>query len=207
MARHYSIKLRAAILTALTLALAAACFGFWLGGWSENGAVLASRYTARVSFYWFIAAWSASSIASIWPGGWRLQLLKRRRAIGLGFATAFGVHFATFFTAIYVFDHSSEITKIIGGGIGYLFAAAMAATSNDWSIKTLGPRRWKLLHALGGWILFAIFSLSYFNSLEPKPFSAIPALLVVVVVIYLRLVVTTKRFRQHRSRHVTLLTQ
>jgi methionine sulfoxide reductase heme-binding subunit len=201
MARLKSIKTGSIILIAFLLALVAAGFGLWLGGWSENGAVLASRYTARLSFYWFMVAWAASSVAQLWKGGWRAGLIARRRTIGLGFAVAFGVHLAALVTAISVFGHNSGVREIIGGGAGYFFAAAMASTSNDRSIKLLGLRRWKLLHSTGGWVIFAIFSLTYFKALATKPLSAAPALLAIVIALVLRLMIAAKRLRQRQPVH------
>lgn len=195
-----SVRSTTIVLWALTFGLAAAGYGFWIGGgWSENGAVLASRYTARLSFYWFIAAWSASSLAQIWRGGWRTTLLARRRAVGLGFAAVHSVHFVALIAAIAVFGHESDVPKTIGGGIGYLFVAAMAATSNDASVRALGAKRWKLLHTTGGWVVFAIFLFSYSLSVGNKPEGAGAALVLMATALALRLIVAGRKIRRRAS--------
>jgi methionine sulfoxide reductase heme-binding subunit len=78
----------------------------------------------------------------------------------------------------------------------------MASTSNDRSIKLLGLRRWKLLHSTGGWVIFAIFSLTYFKALATKPLSAAPALLAIVIALVLRLMIAAKRLRQRQPDQV-----
>lgn len=159
------------------VAAAIATLGYALeGGWSHDGALAAARWTARFSFIWFITAWSASALAKLWPGGWRTVLLRRRRAVGLGFAAAHFVHLGALLVAVLIFSEPRQLTTILGGGLGYVFVALMALTSNDWSVRTLGPRNWKALHITGGIVIAAIFFISYFGRLEEKPWLAIPTL-------------------------------
>ena len=158
-----------ALAAAATLALGLTAMALG-GGWSADGAGAGTRITARWSFAWFITAWSASSIAALWPGGWRTTLLRRRRAVGLGFAAGHFVHAGFFLTAIFVFAAERSLVTFIGGGLGYAFIAAMAATSNNASVRALGPKRWKLLHQVGGWYVLLIFFNSYLGRLlDDKP--------------------------------------
>ena len=136
----------------------------------------AARLTARFSFFWFITAWSASALAKLWPGGWRGVLLRRRRAVGLGFAAAQFGQLGALVIAVLVLATPRSLTTIYGGGFGYVMVALMALTSNDWSVRTLGPRNWKLLHTIGGIVIAAIFFTSYLGRLEDKPWLAIPTL-------------------------------
>jgi methionine sulfoxide reductase heme-binding subunit len=146
------------------------------GGWSLDGAGAATRITARVSFIWFIAAWSASALAFHWPGGWRSALLRRRRAIGLGFAAAHGVHLIALSVYIGHFGHESSMVAIVGGGLCYVGIFAMAATSNNWGMKRLGRQGWKVLHTVGGYFAALVFTNSYVGRLESQPLLAISAL-------------------------------
>jgi DMSO/TMAO reductase YedYZ heme-binding membrane subunit len=148
----------AALLIGLTATMLA-------GGFTEDGVLQGVRLTARWSFAWFITAWSASSLANLWPGGWRAMLLRRRRAIGLGFAFSHFVHAAFFLTAIFAFGHEAAPVILIGGGLGYVVVIAMAATSNNAAMKALGPKAWKALHSFGGVYLLLIFLNSYLGRL------------------------------------------
>ncbi|WP_135213078.1 hypothetical protein [Vitreimonas flagellata] len=146
------------------------------GGWNADGAGAAARYTARFSFPIFVLAWSASALATLWPGGWRSVMLRRRRAIGLSFAAAHFVHFAALLIAVCVFAAQPSAKTIYGGGFTYVLIAAMALTSNDWSVRKLGPRNWKMLHTFGGLAIAIVFTVSYLGRLDEKPWLAIPAL-------------------------------
>jgi DMSO/TMAO reductase YedYZ heme-binding membrane subunit len=146
------------------------------GGWHADGAGAAARYTARFSFPIFVAAWSASALATLWPGGWRSVMLRRRRAIGLSFAAAHFVHLAALLIAVFVFAAQPSAKTVYGGGATYLLIAAMALTSNNWAVRTLGPRNWKALHTIGGLAIAIVFTVSYLGRLDEKPWLAIPAL-------------------------------
>lgn len=171
-----AIPTPAVIGLATLAALLAVGFGYAEFGWNAEGAGAAARYTARLSFPIFVLAWSASALARLWPGGWRSVLLRRRRAIGLSFAAAHGVHLAALLIVVFLFGPDPKPTTIYGGGAGYVFVALMALTSNDWSVRTLGVRNWKALHTIGGVVIAAIFFVSYLGRLEEKVWLAIPAL-------------------------------
>jgi ferredoxin-NADP reductase/DMSO/TMAO reductase YedYZ heme-binding membrane subunit len=77
-----------------------------------------------------------------------------RRMMGL-FAFFYAVaHFATFFVfdrVLNVGDTLSEMVKrpyLIVGSVGVLAMVPLAATSMNYMIKRLGPKRWQLLHRL-----------------------------------------------------------
>lgn len=177
MAAQRSISTLALVLLTAAVAAVIVAFGYAeFGGWNEEGAGAAARYTARFSFPLFIIAWSASALATLWPGGWRAVMLRRRRAIGLSFAAAHFVHLGALLVVVLVFGAERSATTIYGGGAGYVFIALMALTSNDWSVRTLGLRNWKALHTFGALVIAVIFTVSYAGRLDAKPWLAIPAL-------------------------------
>lgn len=172
--------------TGLALAIATAAY-LTHGGWTYEGAAAAARLTARNSFLWFLTAWSASALARLWPGGWRTALLRRRRSVGLGFAASHTVHLAALLIALFVFDHGTKLVTVVGGGIGYLFVFAMAVTSNDASVRRLGPRRWRLLHATGGYVIAAIFAFSYLGRIKVDPWLGVPMVALITLAAMLRI--------------------
>ena len=189
-----------AIVVATLLALAIVAGAFLAqGGWTDEGAAAAARLTARTSFLWFVTAWSASALARLWPGGWRTTLLRRRRSVGLGFAATHTVHLAALLTAILVFDHGTKMVTVIGGGIGYLFVFAMAITSNDASVRRLGPRRWRLLHATGGYVIAGIFVFSYLGRVPANPALGVPMLLLIGLAALLRVLAWVVRQRPRNA--------
>ncbi len=183
-----------ALIAATTLAgLAIIAYGFSLHGWTEEGAGAAARLTARFSFPIFVLAWSASAIAQLWPGGWRAVLLRRRRAIGLSFAAAHFVHLGALLTAVLAFGVEPKPTTLIGGSFGYVVITLMALTSNDAAVRFLGPQRWKLLHAAGGYVIAAIFAVSYAGRLVTDPPLAIATLSLLGLGVALKLTAWMKR--------------
>jgi DMSO/TMAO reductase YedYZ heme-binding membrane subunit len=175
-----------ALATGLALAIATGAY-LAHGGWTYDGAAAAARLTARNSFLWFLIAWSASALARLWPGGWRTALLRRRRSVGLGFAASHTVHLAALLIALFVFDHGTKPVTVIGGGIGYLFVFALAITSNDASVRRLGPRRWRLLHATGGYVIAGIFAFSYLGRVRVDPLLGVPMVALIVLAATLRI--------------------
>lgn len=185
------------ILLATSIAVLLALAGFALGGgWEVEGAKAAVRLTARWSFIWFLVAWSASSVAALWPGGWRAHLLRRRRAIGLSFAASQFVHAVCFLTAILNFGILVPLPVMIGGGTGYLFTGLMAATSNNAAMRLLGLKAWQALHLTGGWILWSIFAFSYTGRIAGNPWLGIPASALLALSLVLRMAVKIRAARR-----------
>lgn len=191
-----TIPTQAIVLSAAALALFLGGGAMALGGgWTEAGVLEGVRITARWAFPWFIAAWSASSVASLWPGGWRTGLLRRRRALGLAFAANHFVHLGFIILAATRFGVALNPVSLIGGGTAYVLIAAMAVTSNDAAIHWMGRARWKWLHATGGWAVFLIFTNSYVGRLGEKPWLAVPALGLIGLALALRVTAMIRRRR------------
>lgn len=194
MAAQYRISTPAIVGLATLAAAGVAAFGYAaFGGWTAESAGAAARYTARFSFPIFILAWSASALATLWPGEWRSVMLHRRRAIGLSFAAAHFVHLAALLIAVFVFAAQPSAKTIYGGGATYVLIAVMALTSNNWSVRTLGPRNWKVLHTIGGLAIAIVFTVSYLGRLEEKAWLAIPALTLLGVAMLLKLFAWMKK--------------
>ena len=171
----------------------ATAFGVWEGGgWTKDGAVLAARYTARIGLPVFLLAWSAAAMARLFPGGWRAILLRRRRAIGLAFAATHTIHLLALTTASLAFGEPTSLLGIVGGSVGYVFVFAMALTSTDAAVRRLGARRWRLLHASGGYVLAGIFAFSYYGRLERDPPLALVTLALIAAAVVLRVAAWAK---------------
>ncbi len=100
---------------------------------AAEGSRAAIRVTARTSFLLFLAAFTASSFASLLPGPFTRFLLRERRIIGLSFAfshllhavaiTSFGVLNPAFWPA------RSALANL-PGTVGYIAILALAITSH-----------------------------------------------------------------------------
>jgi sulfoxide reductase heme-binding subunit YedZ len=127
-----------------------------------DGWRLAARWTARVSFLIFLPVYIASAWYRLAPGGPARGLMRRRRALGLAFATAHTIHLGSLVTFATLTDQPPGLQTMIVGGGAYLTMFAMAATSNDAAVRRLG-RNWKRLHAFGIHYLWFVFAFSYFG--------------------------------------------
>ena len=148
------------------LALAAMA-GVLLGvyGTQEEGVRVLIRATARTSFVLLLAAFVASSARRLWRNDATSWLLRNRRYLGVSFSASHALHLAGILTLVTRWPDSfwskTSNATIFGGGLGYLFVAAMTLTSSDAAVRRLGLRRWKVLHRVGIWVLFGIFVLTY----------------------------------------------
>lgn len=136
----------------------------------------AARLTAQVSALLFLGAFSASALARLWPAPATLWLLRERRGMGLGFCAAHGVHLI----AVIGRSVTGEVpgaVAIVGGGLAYLWLAAMALTSNDRAVARIGARRWRRLHTWGMHYLWTIFAVGYLSRVVRQDVPLVHALL------------------------------
>lgn len=159
-------------------------------GTQEEGVRVLIRATARTSFVLLLAAFVASSARRLWRNDATAWLLRNRRYLGVSFAASHALHLAGILVLATRWPDSfwpktSDVT-IFGGGLGYVFVAAMTLTSSDAAVRRLGMRRWKLLHRAGIWVLFGIFALSYGPAGLFRP-GYIPASLAVLGALGLRI--------------------
>jgi methionine sulfoxide reductase heme-binding subunit len=145
---------------ALLLSLASVAVGWSFGGNPADDAMFAARYTARVSFPLFILVYVAAPMQRLRPSDFWRSIVRRRRQWGLGFALAHTIHLIALAYRSIEFLGMPALQSLLGGGLAYALMFAMAATSNDASMRALGIW-WKRLHRAGlHWIWF-IFAFSY----------------------------------------------
>jgi sulfoxide reductase heme-binding subunit YedZ len=148
----------------------------------EDGIRGVIRLTARTSLVLFLLAFTASAVHRLWPRPRTRWLLANRRYLGLSFAASHGLHLLAIvaLAARYPdeFWGHTQTSTIVVGGIGYVFVALMAATSNDASVAWLGAQRWTLLHTVGAYWIWAIFLVSYLGRAATAPANLAPLALV-----------------------------
>jgi methionine sulfoxide reductase heme-binding subunit len=180
---------RSAVVPCVTAALAGAAFavalGFALGATREEQWLFATRYTARFSFPIFLTAFTARSWARLLPGEATRGLLRARRGIGLGFAAAHTVHLAALTAYNLSAGRNPGLVTLAGGGLAYFAMFAMAATSNDASVRALG-RNWAHLHTFGAYWLWLIFFQSYAGRVAGGMWFFLPELTLALAALALR---------------------
>ena len=144
-------------------AIALAIFALFAGQQSSSTpaehALLAARYTARVSFLWFTLVYLAGPGLKLWPNPASRWLAGRRRHLGIAFGFLMTVHLVALLINITQFDPRTFVS-VIPGMIAYIFIGLMVLTSTDAAQRRMGAW-WRRMHTAGmHWIWF-IFLASY----------------------------------------------
>jgi DMSO/TMAO reductase YedYZ heme-binding membrane subunit len=169
-------------------------------GAAEDGWRLAARYTARFSFFCFLPVYVASAWRRLAPSRVSRWLLSDRRSLGLAFATAHTVHLAALVTFSAMAGQALQLPQLIGGGGAYGMMFAMAATSNDASVRRLGPRNWKRLHRVGVHWLWFVFAFTYAGRIASGRPQFIPMLALAVLALALRIAARSRAAASAKSR-------
>lgn len=147
-------------LTSTLLMLAMLAVILTMGANAETARSLV-RLTGRTSLVFFCLAFGAASLARVAPGPLTAWLAANRRYLGLTFVVSHLLHAGALFAFARLdpaqFATATNPLMFIGGGLGYVFMLLMGATSFDRTAAILGPRRWRLLHLVGGYYLTLTF--------------------------------------------------
>jgi sulfoxide reductase heme-binding subunit YedZ len=149
-------------------ALAALALGLAWGADGPEGWRLAARYTARLAFLLFLPVYVASAWHRLAPSPASRFVVERRRALGLGFATAHTIHLGALAAYNAVAGTRPDPATAVVGGAAFAAMFAMVATSNDAAVRRLG-RRWRTLHRAGLHLLWFVFAFSYGSRLGSEP--------------------------------------
>jgi hypothetical protein len=146
-------------------------------GFGQEGMRFVLRVTALTSLLLFTGAFVASALERTWPGPVSRFLLLNRRYLGVSFAVSHLYHLIAILSlaALSSKPVANPVT-VVAGGLGFVFIAAMVATSFDRTAAYVGPRRWRLLHATGVYYIWLIFALTYLPSASRSPWYALIAL-------------------------------
>jgi methionine sulfoxide reductase heme-binding subunit len=120
--------------------------------------------SVRYALPLFLLAFTASSLATLWPGPLTRWLLRNRRYFGLGFAFAMAWHFSFVGYSIFAFG-------LFGSGLtpkgfaldlfGFTFLLLMTLTSFRWSARRLTPTNWRRLHKTGVYAIWLVATYIY----------------------------------------------
>ena len=123
--------------------------------------LLWTRYSAHLAFAFLIVAFSASTLKRVRKNAVSTYLMRHRRQVGLGFATAHFAHLTALSLYLTGLDGFSVDTSTAVAGFGYVVLLALTLTSNDWSAKQMGPVTWRRLHTTGINILMLYFFVAF----------------------------------------------
>ena len=154
--------------------------GLLVQGAGEEGVRLGIRATARTTALVLAVVFCASALRRRWPGPATNWLMRNRRYLGLSAAVSHGYHLI-FILVLYALGEGGDtpIVAVVGGGWGFVLLAALAATSNDASQRSL-RKNWRRLHVVGVWTVWIIFAVSYFPAAGTTPVAAAMSVVLLV---------------------------
>jgi hypothetical protein len=172
-------------------------------GAGEVGLRAGIRATARSSVLLFLAAFSASALATTWPGAATKWLLRNRRYIGVSFAVSQLAHGALIVALVVAHTESflatTAMSSIVGGLIGYGLIALMTATSFDRTAAWVGRRAWRALHTTGMYYLWLVFATTYLGLAGRSPAMAMIAAAIVGTLALRAVAAVSRRRRRARA--------
>jgi DMSO/TMAO reductase YedYZ heme-binding membrane subunit len=181
------------------LCLLVAGLSAWLGairGFETEGVRMVIRFTARSSLILFCLAFSADALFRMWPSAWSRWQRRNRRELGLAFAASHGIHALAIVMFARMdpsgFGAATSPASFVFGGLGYVFLAAMAATSFGPTMSALGSRAWRILHLTGGYYLLLQFTISFGMRVPAMPLYSL-FLLLPLAVLALRMTAAAAR--------------
>ena len=142
--------------------------------------LLWTRYSAHLAFAFLLLAFSASALKAVVNNAQTRGLVRYRRQLGLGFATAHTFHLIALILFLSNLEGYSIDASVAVAGFGYVVTALLALTSNDYSVRRLGPVKWKQLHTVGISILMLYFLVAFSGRLLTN-FASIYAVYVALI--------------------------
>ena len=123
-------------------------------------------HSVRCALPLFVLAFTASSLATLWPSRATRWLLSNRRYVGLAFALAMAWHFIFVGYAILSFGNPLNARATALDVTGLTFLLLMTLTSFTWSARRLGPENWRLLHKTGIYVIWFVATYVYLGTVR-----------------------------------------
>jgi DMSO/TMAO reductase YedYZ heme-binding membrane subunit len=161
--------------------------------------LLWTRYSAHLAFLFLLVAFLTSTARRRWRHPVTRVLMNYRRQLGLGFATAHAFHLAALTLLLLNLEGFSVTASLAVAAFGYAVTTALAVTSNNWSVRRLGVKRWRALHTTGINILMLYFFVAFSAALIQKG----GTVYVVYVLAIIGAVVAKAAARKTRLQHTT----
>ena len=112
-----------------------------------------------MAFVILLVVFVARPLQQLFATKFTAKLLRRRRLLGVAFTAVHSAHLGLIFYRVHVSDDFAlSYSENTLGALVYLIIFAMFATSFDSTTRMLGPRRWKVLHTIGLYVIFITFA-------------------------------------------------
>jgi len=127
-------------------------------GTSDESMSVVLRLSARVAFIVLLVIFVARPLQQVFATPATAVLLRNRRLVGITFAGIHSAHLGLLILrANQIPDFELSLTANHLGALTYLVIYLMLITSYDGPARALGSKRWKMLHKIGLYWIFAVF--------------------------------------------------
>lgn len=162
---------------------------------SDKSWQLWARYTARLSFFLFLAAYVAAPLYELVQNKATDWLRRNRRNSGISFGIAHTIHLVALVAFLVISQSGADLLTIIVGGGAYVAMFFMLATSNDGALRRMGKTNWRRLHKFGAHYLAFVFAFTYTSGYFAGYGKPLFLIFLIWAAIILRLFVTIKTRR------------
>lgn len=125
---------------------------------ADAAIVVALRASAQAAFFVLLLVFVARPLRQLRATPLTLALLRQRRLLGVAFTGIQATHLGLIVLRGRLSpDFGFAVAEIVPGGLVYLMILLMFVTSFDTPRRALGPGRWRALHKIGLYVVFAAF--------------------------------------------------
>lgn len=125
---------------------------------ADAAIVVVLRASAQAAFLVLLLVFVARPLRQLRATPLTLALLRQRRLLGVAFTGVQATHLGLIaLRARLSPDAGFGVAEIVPGGLVYLMIVLMFVTSFDTPAQALGPGRWRALHKIGLYVVFAAF--------------------------------------------------
>lgn len=140
--------------------------GYRIPGPSQEPIVGSLIWTGRLAFLVFLIPLFARPLRTLLKNSFTATLMRWRRNSGILYGGIQSIHLIIVGTMFFqLSDPPTETIMVIVGTLGLTLAIAMLVTSFPAPTRSLGPKRWKLVHKSG----FHVFMFIYFYDFVIEP--------------------------------------
>jgi len=163
--------------------------------------------SVRCALPLFLVAFTASSLASLWPSAGTRWLLANRRYIGLAFALGMAWHFSFVAYTIWSFGNPLNAKATARDVLGFVFLALLTLTSFRWAARRLSRANWRRLHKTGVYVIWLVATAIYFHSVRDQADWLHRAIFAALITAFLLRVAAWTKMRLARLSKATASTQ
>jgi len=122
--------------------------------------------SVRCALPLFVLAFTASSLAILWPSRTTRWLLANRRYIGLAFAFAMAWHLSFVAYSIILFGNQLNARATAADLVGLAFLVLLTLTSFRWGARRLSRANWRRLHKTGVYAIWFLATYIYLGNVR-----------------------------------------